>query len=124
MRIAFHKFIRMHTDPRVIILLLSYLIHCSAYAWLEAGLYCHPGKARTGLSSATARRFQRENTDGDGEKHSIIRAAWEGIKRFLPKTSRVTLSENYDSTSPDPGHRYHLRLVDAKIADKRHIITR
>jgi hypothetical protein len=69
-------------------------------------------------------RFQREKTDGDGEKHSIIRAAWEGIKRFLPKTSRVTLSENYDSTSPDPGHRYHLRLVDAKIADKRHIITR
>jgi hypothetical protein len=114
----------MHTAPRVIILLLSYLIHCRAYVWLEAGLYCHAGKARTGLLSSTARQFQREKTDGDAEKHSIIGAAWEGIKRFLPKTSRVTLAENYDSPSPDPGHRYHLRLVDAKIADKRHIITR
>lgn len=55
---------------------------------------------------------------------NLISSIWSGIKRFLPKTSRVTIAENYDVPNPDSGYRYHLRLVNGKLADRRHIITR
>ena len=69
-------------------------------------------------------RFKKSLDNNEISNGNIISSIWNGIKRFLPKTSRVTIAENYDIPNPDSGYRYHLRLVNGKIADRRHIITR
>jgi hypothetical protein len=51
-------------------------------------------------------------------------SVWKGIKRFLPNTSKARIVETYKEPLSDAGNRYHVRLVDASVSSKRHIITR
>lgn len=71
------------------------------------------------------RNFKPEKDgSGDGESEQKQTGFWSGLKRFLPFTSRATLKETYQLPLPDPGMRYHVRLLKPDESLRRHTITR
>lgn len=76
-------------------------------------------------SSATALHFKRGEGDEskDGKKPSDG-GMWQKIKRFLPGVKQAKLEKSFAAPKADSGNRYHIRLVEPEVLNKRHIITR
>jgi hypothetical protein len=68
--------------------------------------------------------FKKGDGDDGVDVTQWAGSVWKGIKRFLPNTSKARLVETYKVPQTDAGNRYHVRLVDASVSKKRHIITR
>eukprot|EP01039_Chlorochromonas_danica_P008803 gene8803-9707_t len=76
-------------------------------------------------SSSTALHFKRGEGDEskDGKKPSDG-GMWQKIKRFLPGVKQAKLEKSFAAPKADSGNRYHIRLVDPEVLNKRHITTR
>ena len=69
-----------------------------------------------------------KKADDNNKDSSSSGGFLQGLKRFLPWTSKSVLQETYDTPKTDTGMRYHLRLRKPELAIddtyKRHVITR
>ena len=68
--------------------------------------------------------FQRNDHKNSGTDENFFGSIWRTIRKFLPTISKARLKETYNIPLADSGNRYHVRLIDATVSEKRHIITR
>eukprot|EP01038_Epipyxis_sp_PR26KG_P011550 gene11550-15470_t len=76
----------------------------------------------------TSLNFNKEKDNGSNKSGNSnknpFKSIWQGIKRFIPNVSKAKYEETYSVPVPDSGYRYHIRLVQPKTKDRRHVITR
>ena len=73
------------------------------------------GKGKSSVSfKGTSRYFKKQDKDDkENEKGNII-----------PQRKKELKEKQYDEPQPDHGYRYHIRIVEPDVHDKRHICTR
>ena len=65
--------------------------------------------------------IQSENNNSSGGGFGGI---WKGLKRFLPQITQAKINKSFEVEKTDNGNRYHLRLVEPDLQQRRHVITR
>lgn len=68
--------------------------------------------------------FKKVDDSNENDKNADSPSLFERIKRFLPWNRRVQIDKSYAEAMPSTGMRYHLRLLNPKDTNQRHIITR
>ena len=101
------------------------------YALLSVVNSYHVSKYSSSVTKSKQQRQERQqfelhfkkkddSSNGNEDAPSLL----QRIKRFLPWNRRVEIDKTYAETVSSTGMRYHLRLLNPKDINQRHIITR